>query len=135
VDRIRGRARLAPGAAFDIPADFDVAQHVARPAFLLRRDGAGARVAVELRPEVAFMAQDALREGWTFDELPGGGGLLRFEATDRAAVIRFVAKHCERARIVEPAALRDEAKAYFKDILAAHTGEPDASPRGKRARR
>ena len=134
VDRVRGRARMLAGPTFDVPEDFDVADHVGRPAFLLRRDGKGERVRMELKPEVAFMARDALHEGWTFRDLAGGGGLVEFDANDRAAVIRFVAKHAERARVVSPEALRREAVAYFRDVLAAHEGEPSA-PTGRKAAR
>jgi proteasome accessory factor B len=133
VDRVRGRARMIGGAEFAVPEDFDVADHVGRPAFLLRRDGKGERVRVELRPDVAFMARDALREGWTFKDLPNGGGLVEFDANDRAAVIRFVARHAERARIVAPTDLRKEAVSFFRGILAAHDGPPsDARPAKKR---
>lgn len=136
VDRIRGRVRLAGGRPFEAPEDFDVAAHVDRPAFLLRRDGRGERVRVELRPEVAFMARDALREGWTFRELPSGGGLLEFEADDARAVIRFVARQGDRARIVSPEPMRAAAAAYFRDILAAHEGPPtDTGRRAPRSRR
>jgi predicted DNA-binding transcriptional regulator YafY len=133
VDRIRGRARMLAGPEFAVPEDFDVADHVGRPAFLLRRDGKGERVRIELRPDVAFMSRDALREGWTFRDLPGGGGLVEFDANDRAAVIRFVAKHAERARIVSPEPLRKDAVSYFRGILAAHDGPPPpAKPEKKR---
>lgn len=141
VDRIRGRARPVVGPPFEVPEDFDVAHHVDRPAFLLRRDGPrgegkGERVAVELRPDVAFMARDALRSGWSFRELEDGTGILGFEATDRAAVIRFVARHAERARISSPPALAAEARAYFADVLRAHEGDPrtqdDAAARKRR---
>lgn len=134
VDRIRGRARMVGGTAFEVPEDFDLADHVDRPAFLLRRDGNGERVRVELRPDVAFMARDALREGWTFKDLPGGGGLVEFEANDRAAVLRFVARHAERARIVAPDGLRRDAVRYFRGILAAHEGEPKARRAPRRAK-
>jgi len=131
VDRIRGRARVLAGPTFDVPEDFDVSDHVGRPAFLLRRDGKGERVKVELKPEVAFMARDALQEGSSFRDLSNGGGLLEFEANDHAAVIRFVARHAERARVVAPPALRREAIATFKDILKAHQGPP-REPKGSR---
>lgn len=133
VDRIQGRARMLASPEFEVPDDFDLADHVGRPAFLLRRDGKGERVRVELRPDVAFMARDALREGWTFRELPGGGGLLEFDANDRAAAIRFVARQAERARIVAPEGLRREAAQYFREILAAHEGPPsdDAPSRSR----
>ena len=139
VDRVRGRARAVAGK-FEAPEDFDVADHVDRPAFLLRRDGSGERVQVELRPEVAFMARDALREDWVFRETPDGGGVLEFEATDRRAVIRFVARHLERARIAAPAALRDEARAYFSAVLAVHersapAATSSAPQRGAKAKR
>jgi predicted DNA-binding transcriptional regulator YafY len=79
------------------------------------------------------MARDALREGWTFKDLPNGGGLVEFDANDRAAVIRFVARHAERARIVAPTDLRKEAVSFFRGILAAHDGPPsDARPAKKR---
>jgi len=134
VDRIRGRARVLAGPAFEVPETFDVADHVGRPAFLLRRDGKGERVRVELKPEVAFMARGALREGWTFRDLPGGGGLVEFDANDRAAVIRFVARHADRARVASPEALRREAVATFRAVLAAHEGPP-SDPGGRKSSR
>ncbi|MCE9634360.1 MAG: WYL domain-containing protein [Planctomycetes bacterium] len=128
VDRIRGRARILAGPVFNVPEDFDVSKHVDRPAFLLRRDGQGERVTVELRPDVAFMARDALREGWTYDELPGGAGLLEFDATDRRAVVRFVARHMDRARVTAPAEVREMARSNFRSILAAHEGPATVAP-------
>jgi proteasome accessory factor B len=136
VDRIRGRARIVAGPVFNVPEDFDVSKHVDRPAFLLRRDGQGERVAVELRPDVAFMARDALREGWTYDELPGGSGLLEFDATDRRAVVRFVARHMDRARVTSPAEICEMAKSNFRAILAAYGAPADvaqSSNRGEEA--
>lgn len=134
VDRIRGRARPAPGPSFDVPDDFDVGEHVDRPAFLLRRDGQGERVAVELRPEVAFMAREARRDDWTCVELEGGGCRLEFEANDAAAVVRFVAKHAERARVVAPPSFVADARAYFGDVLRAHEGDPGTGAPGRRGR-
>ena len=134
VDRVRGRARMLAGPTFETPEGFDVADHVGRPAFLLRRDGKGERVAVELRPEVAFMARDALREGWKFKDVAGGGGLVEFEANDRAAVLRFVARYAERARVVSPEPLRRDAVAYFRGILDVHAGPP-SDPSAKKTSR
>lgn len=138
VDRLRGRARILAGKPFAVPEDFDVSEHVGRPAFVFEGDGdgAGEQVAIELHSDVAFMARDELREGWTFDELPGGGGLLRFEATGRAAVLRFVASYAERARVVSPEPLRERASEHFRSILARYEGEPtDVRGRAQRARR
>lgn len=134
VDRIRGRARPLAGR-FEPPEDFDVAVHLDRPAFLLRRDGGGERVRVHLRPEIAFMAKDALRDDWTFRDLPDGGGILEFEANDRRAVVRFVARHLDRARIVEPQVLRDEARTAVRAILAAHANPAEQPARRRRGRR
>lgn len=134
VDRIRGRAKARKSTPFDVPEDFDIDTYVGRRAVLLQRDGKGERVVVELASEVAFMARDALREGWSFEELPDGRGRLSFEANNRAAAIRFVAEHAERARIVEPAGLADEARDYFQRMLERHQGEPSVAPR-KRSRR
>jgi len=128
VDRIRGRVRARKGAVFEVPSDFDVADHVSRPAFLLDRRGTGERVVVELSADIAFMAREAMREGWEYHGLPGGGCLLEFDANDHAAVIRFVADHAERARIVSPPSLRDEARALFSDVLANHSREPTRVP-------
>jgi hypothetical protein len=53
-------------------------------------------------------------------------------------VIRFVAKHAERARIVSPEPLRREAVACFRDVLAAHEGppsDPSAKKSSSKARR
>jgi predicted DNA-binding transcriptional regulator YafY len=65
-----------------------------------------------------------MREGWKFRDLPGGGGLVEFDADDRAAAIRFVARYADRARVVAPEPLRREALAYFRGILATHEGAP-----------
>ena len=135
VDRLRGRARMLAAPTFEVPEDFDVSDHVGKPAFLLRRDGKGERVTVELRPEVAFMAKDALREGWTYRDAPGGGGLVSFDANDRAAAVRFVARYAERARIVAPEPLRREAVQYFRSILANHEGAPSKAPAVRAARK
>lgn len=135
VDRIRGRARIVTGPAFKIPDDFRVDDHVDRPSFMLRAGRQSERVAVELKPDIAFMVKDALREGWAFRDLPEGGGVLEFDATDRAAVLRFVARHCERARVVAPADLSAEARSLFADILAAHEGPPSLPAPGSRSRR
>ena len=140
VDRVRGRARMLAGPAFDVPEDFDVADHVGRPAFRLRKGGKGERVTVELKDEIAFMTRDAMREGWKFRDLPKGGGLVEFDADDRAAAIRFVARYADRARLVSPEPLRREAIAYFRGILATHEGTPTdpsarKAPRGKKGSR
>lgn len=135
VDRIRGRAKVLRRGSFEVPDDFDIQEHVGRRAVLLQRDGQGERVVVELAPEVAFMARDALREGWRFDELPDGRGRLSFEANNRAAAIRFVAEHADRARVVEPDDLASEAGDYFRRMLERHTGEPSEEPRSRRRRR
>lgn len=134
VDRIRGRVRSVAGGDFEVPADFDIAEHVGRPAFRLSKEGRGERVSVELHPEIAFMARDALRESWEIRELEGGGALLMFEAEDRRAVLRYVARHAERARIVAPASLVKEARALFADVLAAHEGEPTPVKRPRKPR-
>ena len=139
VDRIRGRVRIVAGPAFEAPADFRVDEHVERPAFLMDATLPRERVVVELRPEVAFMAKDALREGWTYRDLDNGGGLLEFDATDHAAVVRFVARHLERARVIAPPQLRDETRAFFADILAKHEAVPTGTgmepPRAARSRK
>jgi len=134
VDRIRGRARSVQCGGFQVPEDFDVADHVGRPAFRLTHEGDGERVSVQLAPEIAFMARDALRDEWELESLPDGSALLTFEANDRAAAVRYVAKHAERARIVAPPALRDEARAYFQAVLDAHSGEPTQVRRPARGR-
>ncbi|MCG3132973.1 MAG: hypothetical protein HMLKMBBP_00059 [Planctomycetes bacterium] len=127
VDRIRGRARTASGT-FAAPADFDVAKHVDRPAFSLRAGKGGERVDVELRPEIAFMFRDGLREGWTFTDLPGGGAMLSFDANAgedaMAAVLRFVARQCDRARVVAPPELRKRGGDHLRAMLARYQGPP-----------
>jgi predicted DNA-binding transcriptional regulator YafY len=134
VDRIRGRVRTAADGDFAVPADFDIAEHVGRPAFRLSKEGQGERVVVELHPEIAFMARDALRDNWEFHDLPNGGGLLVFDIEDRRAVLRYVARHAERARIVAPPSLAAEARALFAGVLATHEGEPTRLKRPRRPR-
>ena len=133
VDRVRGRVKVRSGKPFEVPADFDVAEYVGRPAFDFGGDE-DLRVQVQLKSEIAFMARDGLREGWSFETLPDGSALLSFGAHGRAAVLRFVAQHAERARVVAPDDLREDAERHFRAILERHEGEPTPVP-GARSRR
>jgi len=136
VDRVRGRVRVRTAKPFEVPEDFDVSAHVGRPAFSFG-EGATVRVTVELRPEIAFMQRDALREDWEWEEREDGTARLSFDAHGTAAVMRFVAQHREFARIVAPGSVRDEAREHFRAILARHEGTPTEVPgrRGGKARR
>ncbi len=132
VDRVRGRVKLRAGKPFAVPDDFDVASYVGRPAFQFGGSGAEERVDIELRPEVAFMFSSGLREGWTLRELPSGGALLSVDSDDRHAVLRFVARQLDRARVVSPPDLVEEARAKYSAILDRHTGTPSEAPGDKR---
>lgn len=135
VDRIRGRVKVRREGGFEVPDDFDAGEHVSRPAFLLDPRGGGERVSVELMPEIAFMARDARRPEWEIRDLPGGGLVVTFDANDRGAVMRFVADYAERARVVAPAAVREEARALFADVLERHDRAPTDIPGGAGAPR
>ncbi len=132
IDRIRGRVKLTKGR-FDVPDDFDVAEHVGRPAYLFGGAGEVENVEVEIRPEIVFMLRDALREGSSMREIPGGGAVLGFEASERSGVIRFVAQHAERARILKPEGLRSSARDFFQAIRDAHEGPPDTATSRRRS--
>ncbi len=135
VDRVRGRVKVRSAPAFAVPDEFDVSSYVGRPATEFG-PGAGERVEVELQPEIAFMARDALRDGWTLAQRPDGGATLAFESHNREAVLRFVAQHAGRARVVAPGGLRSAARAHFQAILARHEGPPaDGAAGGRKATR
>jgi len=123
VDRIQGRVKVRVSRPFEVPEDFDVSTHVGRPAFSFGEDEP-IDVTVELRPDIAFLFREEIRDDWTFEERPDGSALLTFPSHDNAAALRFVARHAERARIVAPAALRDEARARIRAILQRHEGAP-----------
>ncbi len=138
VDRVRGRVKVRAGRPFEVPEGFEISEHVGRPAFIFEGDESDdretVRVTVELRPEIAFMARDGLRQGWTLAMQDDGSGLLSFPARHAAAVLRFVASHAERARIVAPADFRESARTHFRAILDRHVGTPTAVP-GQRPRK
>ena len=131
VDRIRGRVKVRSAKPFEVPEDFDVSTHIGRPAFSFH-EGESVTVTVELRPEIAFLFGEGIREGWTFTEREDGSALLTFPSTHTPATLRYVAPHGERVRIVAPAKVRDEAREHFRAILARHEGAPTEVP-GRRA--
>ena len=95
------------------------------------------RITVEVRSEIAFLFREGIREDWTFIEREDGSALLSFPSTDTPAALRWVAPHGERARIVHPPEVRDEARDHFRAILARYDGPPTAVPgrRSGKARR
>jgi predicted DNA-binding transcriptional regulator YafY len=117
--------RLRPTAArFERPPDFDPAPYV---------DGTGPgnqkRMDVVLRfdPSAAALARDQFPGA---RRLAGGAVLLRLKAWGGAAFYRFVLSWAGTCEVLEPESMREEVRAYAREIASAHEAKtPSAKER------
>lgn len=123
VDRIRGKVRPGKPGSYAVDAGFDVQGHVGRPPWEFEAK-APFRARIRFAPAIAWMVQENLRRGEAFREEAGGGGVLEIRARDRGSVLRFAMKHGRLAEILGPPALREEARALYREVLARHRGPP-----------
>jgi proteasome accessory factor B len=129
VDRIRGRVRAGPPGAFEVPAAFDVRDHVGLSPWEFLRHRRPVRVRVRFAPEVAWMVRENLRRGEAFREDGDGGGVLEIRARDPSWLLRWVLKHGRLAEVREPRDLRRQAREAVLRTLALHRGTPTRTSR------
>ncbi len=138
VDRIRGRVKAGPPAAFEVKADFKVQEHIGRPPWEFE-DRGPVKATIRFVPALAWMVKENLRPGERFRVEADGSGILDVVARDRAALLRFVMKHGRLAEVVAPADLRREAREAYGRTLELHRGAPgvpapDRAPKAAPAR-
>jgi proteasome accessory factor B len=122
VDRIRGRATVIPPAeAYEVPKDFDTHALLGRAPWEYET-GAPVRARIRFAAAIAWMVEENLRRGETFQRTADGGGILETTVTGTEAAIRFVLKHGRLAEIIGPPSLRREARELLRRILAMHRG-------------
>jgi predicted DNA-binding transcriptional regulator YafY len=125
-ERIKGRVRpvnAETAADFEPPKDFRVSDYVGLPGWLLRRGGKRTGAKIWFHPDIAWMiAESALaeepgRERFRFND-DGSGTLELFEAEPNALVL-WTLKFKEKARILEPRAVRELALRVLSKIREA----------------
>ncbi len=128
LDRVRGKVTIVDKeeGAYDVPEDFDVADHIGVEEFRIQ-EGPEVEVEIEL-DDVATWLMERKRSGiGTLERLPDGRGLLRVSVRSEEGLYRWLVEYGQRARILAPKRM---ALAYQKRIEAArklYADVPEAS--------
>jgi proteasome accessory factor B len=128
VDRIRGRVRSGNPVASPPPPGFDVQAHVGRSPWEFEEKRRPVKARIRFAPAVAWMVKENLRRGESFRDEPDGGGVLTLAAKDRAALLRWVAKHGRLASVVAPGDLAEESRALLRRVQSLHRARPARAP-------
>ena len=101
VDRMRNAESLeGPGAAFEVPVEFDVRRYLGRAPWEL---GEGPAVTVRVRFEFPE-SRRAMHRGWgrMVEQLNGGAATLEFDVREPGPFLRWILGHRGRARVIDP---------------------------------
>jgi proteasome accessory factor B len=123
VDRILGRVKTVAGEPYEIPDGFDVQDHVGRPPWEFR-EGRPVRARIRFDPSIAWMVEENVRPGETFEMQGDGSGILEMAVTDRERAIQFVLKHGRNATVLGPPVLKKQAKEMIEALRSMHEGSP-----------
>lgn len=115
--RIRGAVSSQETGEYEVPADFNLRDRVGVPPWRYRA-GPAQTVTIRFAPDVAWMIEDNLQPGQTFDAGPDGGGVLRMGVTEPIALIRWVAQYGPDAEILGPETLRDAMRRHLQSIIS-----------------
>ncbi len=128
IERIASEITRGPDAAYEIPANFDVCAYVGLPEWQLNDKAIETTTArVEFHPDVAWMIETSYHAGAgaareDFCLRDDGWGELEVRATDPRALVKWVLKFGESARIVAPPALVKTARKTLTTALAIYGG-------------
>ncbi len=115
--RIGGEVQPQAAEDYEIPADFNLRDCVGVPPWRYR-DGPAETVTIRFAPDIAWMIEDNLQSGQSFEAAPDGSGILRLEVTEPAALIPFVAQYGPDAEILGPAAIRDRIHRHLLEVIS-----------------
>jgi predicted DNA-binding transcriptional regulator YafY len=121
LSRIQGAVKLIKGETVEVPESFDMSRTLGRQIWEYG-EGVPTRVKIRVAKDEAWMLEENLREGETFVRRKDGSGVLTIEATSPEAILGWVAKRGEAARIQEPKALRETFVERIRDTLDRHGG-------------
>jgi proteasome accessory factor C len=118
LDRVRGRVALpsrTKGPEFDVPADFDIADHVGLEEFQIDHGRSPLTAAIETDEVATWLLERRLRGAGRLTKRADGTGLYEVEVKNEDGFLRWLAEFGPRVRIVSPRRLADA----FRDRLRA----------------
>ncbi len=120
LSRIKGPVKLVKGETYDVPGDFDMGRRLDREVWEFD-EGDPITVRIRIAPDEAWMLEENLRAGQTFERVADGSGILTLDATRPAAVLAWIAKRGAAALVEEPASLKEQAISWFRESLERHS--------------
>ena len=118
--RIQGAVHVKKGrrADFDVPQGFDIEEHIDRPPWEFE-GGKEEAAQVFFADEVAWMVEENLRPGWTFERRDEGGVLhlkVRRSEDTHQRLLNYLASFSGRCAVLKPAWLRKQALDHLKRL-------------------
>ncbi|MGH7726579.1 MAG: helix-turn-helix transcriptional regulator [Candidatus Eiseniibacteriota bacterium] len=117
------RATRSAGPDFDVPREFKIEDYVER----MRMTGWRTIVedaVVRFAPSESWRVSRLGGPRQRVKRLPGGALEVRFRRANPDAIVTWVAGLGRGVEIVEPLALREEARRFAERVAKAHTGAP-----------
>ncbi len=123
-----GRATRGTGPDFDVPRGFRIEDYVER----MRLEGWRTVVedaVVRFSPSESWRVSRLAGPRQRVRRLAGGGLEVRFRRANPDAIVAWVSGLGRGVEVVEPAALRDEARRFAERVARIHAGPPRAERR------
>jgi predicted DNA-binding transcriptional regulator YafY len=124
--RIEGKVKLnrGKGPDFDVPAGFDIEEHVERPPWEYDDGGKEEWARILFHSDVAWMAEESRKPGTKFEMQPDGSGILHLKVRKspktHRRMMHYLASFSGQCAILEPQWLRRQAMADLRTILERH---------------
>jgi proteasome accessory factor B len=119
LSRIRGAVRTVKGETYEVPDDFDMGARLGREAWEFG-EGEPTEIRLRIGADIAWMLEENLREGQSFERLPDGQGVLTVTAKNPDAILAWIAKRGAAAVVLEPEGLRERAIERYRRTLERH---------------
>ena len=120
--RIEGKVKVARGRKpdFDIPAGFDIEEHLERPPWEFDR-GKEESARILFHSDVAWMVEENRAPGTEFEKRDDGSGVLHLNVrkSDRThqRLLNYLASYSGQCAVLSPPWLRRQAMAHLRELL------------------
>jgi len=121
VVRIQGAVTMkkGPGGEFDVPAGFDIEEHIERPPWEFEGEKTE-RAEILFAPEVAWMVEQGLGRDQKFGYRDDGSGVLHLKVkkspTTHQRLLHYLAAYSGQCAILAPSWLRRQAMTHLKEL-------------------